>query len=382
MADSLPGGGSTADLGVDPETAALIDSFFEDTQGDSIETQTDTGFTYVHGKDAVSDVQAGLLPNHEGAIGTVKSGKILVDVETEAGTGFLETGNDDMDQQQADAFIDRKLDEVFGKEDPAADPAVPSARSTIKKQFDDVLKELGAEQGVKVDLRIVTLTKKDVTGQEGSGSNKVVFKVRNDAVDGGNETVDGGGTPDPVPATAKVFGFNMGDLEGGELEVAGIQGGVFQGSGKIRTSADDNTNNSFKGSFGNQDIDGGLGDDRIDGGEGDDIVSGGQGNDYVTGGSGNDILSGGEGDDTFGFYAGGNFRVTDFGNGGDKFNFNFAGLNSVEQLAAVVSGVNTSIDPETGQVVTTVEFGGAGSITLVGVDLASLTPDMFTFGEG
>lgn len=111
-----------------------------------------------------------------------------------------------------------------------------------------------------------------------------------------------------------------------------------------------------------------AGDDILTGGGGDDQLEGGGENDTLEGAAGNDILYGGSGSDLFLFSgAFGADIISDFGTGpdgdGDSLQFSETAFTSSETLlaAAVQNGRNTVID-----------FGEGNSITLVGVDVATL----------
>lgn len=175
-------------------------------------------------------------------------------------------------------------------------------------------------------------------------------------------------------------------------------------------------NDHITGSYGDDTLFGGDGDDtliggysgdhgdRMYGGAGNDVISGGpfstfigdggDGNDSIygsaslmDGGAGDDLLSvtlryggdttvtGGDGNDTFQFYADNghalNATITDFGQGHDAINLDAVPNNiSFEQfLDRYVSqdGTNTVIHVDT------------TTITLVGVDMTTLTADQFHF---
>ena len=111
-------------------------------------------------------------------------------------------------------------------------------------------------------------------------------------------------------------------------------------------------------------------DNRLDGGAGNDTVNGGAGDDILEGGAGNDVLTGGAGADVFTFSPGaGEDRITDFDPAEDTLrlvaasdgSFGFADLAAL-RAAAVVENGNLVIGFP----------GGAGEITLTGVDDASL----------
>ncbi|XSC45562.1 Ig-like domain-containing protein [Bradyrhizobium sp. RDT10] len=127
---------------------------------------------------------------------------------------------------------------------------------------------------------------------------------------------------------------------------------------------------------GNDFVFGGSGKDILRGEAGRDILFGENGNDTLAGGQGNDQLFGGQGNDTFVFQRGdGRDLVFDFQSGAgsdDVIQLDaaaFADFNALMQSGAVS---NTQIGTEIG-------YSDGSSITLVGVDKATLTVDDFRF---
>ncbi|MBR1212311.1 choice-of-anchor I family protein [Bradyrhizobium sp. JYMT SZCCT0180] len=121
---------------------------------------------------------------------------------------------------------------------------------------------------------------------------------------------------------------------------------------------------------------GGLGNDILRGEAGRDLLFGEDGNDTLAGGRGNDQLFGGLGNDTFIFQQGdGRDLAFDFKSG--------AGSDDVLQLdasafadfnALMASGAVTN-----SQIGTEIEYTDGSSITLIGVNKATLTVDDFRF---
>ncbi|KRQ97736.1 choice-of-anchor I family protein [Bradyrhizobium valentinum] len=127
---------------------------------------------------------------------------------------------------------------------------------------------------------------------------------------------------------------------------------------------------------GNDFVFGGAGKDILRGEAGRDILFGENGNDTLAGGRGNDQLYGGQGNDTFVFQRGdGRDLVFDFQSGAgsdDVIQLDaaaFADFNALMQSGAVS---NTQIGTE-------IEYSDGSSITLVGVNKATLTVDDFRF---
>jgi Ca2+-binding RTX toxin-like protein len=121
---------------------------------------------------------------------------------------------------------------------------------------------------------------------------------------------------------------------------------------------------------------GGSGKDILRGEAGRDILFGENGNDTLAGGQGNDQLFGGAGNDTFVFQQGdGRDLVFDFKSG--------AGSEDVVQLdAAAFADFNALMQSgavSDTQLGTEIGYADGSSITLVGVNKASLTVDDFRF---
>jgi VCBS repeat-containing protein len=127
---------------------------------------------------------------------------------------------------------------------------------------------------------------------------------------------------------------------------------------------------------GNDFVFGGSGRDILRGEAGRDVLFGENGNDTLAGGQGNDQLYGGAGNDTFVFQRGdGRDLVFDFEAGAgsdDVIQLDaavFADFNALMQSSAVS---NTAIGAE-------IAYNDGSSITLIGVNKASLTVDDFRF---
>jgi Ca2+-binding RTX toxin-like protein len=135
-------------------------------------------------------------------------------------------------------------------------------------------------------------------------------------------------------------------------------------------------NDIVNGGAGNDIVFGGSGNDTLRGEAGRDTLFGENGNDTLAGGQGNDTLSGGQGNDTFVFQRGdGRDLVLDFQSGAgsdDVIQLDasvFADFNALMQSGAVS---NTQIGAE-------IHYNDGSSITLVGVNKATLTVDDFRF---
>lgn len=149
---------------------------------------------------------------------------------------------------------------------------------------------------------------------------------------------------------------------------------VHGGSGGDWVVGGQNDDSLF-GDEGHDVVYGNLGADTCEGGVGNDWVRGGQGHDMLRGGDGDDFMSGDRGDDTL-----------TGGAGADRFHsFGEAGLDRIEDFSLVegdhlnlLAGTTYTLSQSGADVL--VSLGGGGQVTLVGVQLSSLTGDWLTVG--
>ena len=192
----------------------------------------------------------------------------------------------------------------------------------------------------------------------------------------GADILDGGDGTDAVSYASNSADIEIdletgtgkgGDAEGDVLiNIEGIVGG--QGNDRLTGS---NKDNILSGFWGNDRLDGGEGDDGLAGSLGNDTLNGGSGNDRLNGGDDDDILTGGSGNDLFRFRPdNGSDRITDFGTGNDRLQFEdglFADLEAVIAAASNTDDGNLEI-----------KLSDTGTLTLEGVTLAALTADTVT----
>jgi Ca2+-binding RTX toxin-like protein len=117
-----------------------------------------------------------------------------------------------------------------------------------------------------------------------------------------------------------------------------------------------------------------VGNDTLVGSAIADVIIALGGNDILTGLVGNDLPTGGAGSDTFVFSRGGRADIiTDFMAGVDVIDLRaFAGLGYANLADVSLHSMQTGAD-------LTINLGGANSIQLIGVNLASLHADDFAF---
>ncbi|WP_430229610.1 calcium-binding protein [Nitrosomonas communis] len=172
------------------------------------------------------------------------------------------------------------------------------------------------------------------------------------------------------------LGFGSGGFSENDLLIIGDEtDNVMEGGSGHDEIEGEAGNDTLTGGAGNDTLDGDDGNDVLDGQEDTDKLFGGAGDDILLAGHGHDQLTGGSGSDTFGFYALGHFRVTDFTIGQDRLFFDSEklGINSLEQLVPFITNINQRTDG------VKVEFGSEASIDLVGINLNDITADMVVF---
>ncbi|QDL91194.1 hypothetical protein FDP22_04990 [Paroceanicella profunda] len=149
---------------------------------------------------------------------------------------------------------------------------------------------------------------------------------------------------------------------------------VMRGRGGDDMLSGGDGNDRLMGNNGDDWLYGGNGRDWLYGGAGNDLLFGGAGRDVITGGAGDDRLAGGGNVDIFVFDTSdtGNDRIVDFNAAvGDVIAYEAGQFDDFAdvQAAAVQVGDNTVINDDSGN-----------RLVLLGVDVADLGADNFTFG--
>lgn len=216
--------------------------------------------------------------------------------------------------------------------------------------------------------------------------------------DGGNDTLSGGSGNDLL-----FGGSGADDISGGSGEDV-LHGGsgndVMNGNSGNDTLYGESGADTLTGHAGNDSLFGGDGADKLVGGGGDDILSGGahndkiyggtgadimlggDGNDYLTGSSGNDIINGGAGNDKLRGGSGEDTFIFNF-NDGDLGSDRIYDFDSLDTLSFVNSEYSEFADmadfiSQSGNDVV-IDFGDQCTITIHGINLASLSEDNFIF---
>ncbi|MGF6691720.1 Ca2+-binding RTX toxin-like protein [Metapseudomonas resinovorans] len=165
-------------------------------------------------------------------------------------------------------------------------------------------------------------------------------------------------------------------LEGDDSLDGGLGNDLLQGGQGSDSLTGGTGNDRLEGDEGDDSLSGGSGDDLLQGGDGADVLRGETGNDVLVGGAGNDLMDGGSGSDIFQFSAGfGHDQII-------GFDSNPAGGQDVLDISALgISAANFAASVAiSGTVAQTTLTIGADSITLVGVNVATVNQADFVLG--
>ena len=222
---------------------------------------------------------------------------------------------------------------------------------------------------IEDDANIVNGTEGDDTLLEGAAGSQRINGL------GGDDFLLGRADADILDGGAGVdwavypSGFEIEiDLETGTATGGTAEGDVLisienilGGTGDDRFTGN-NKDNLLRGQTGN---------DTLDGGAGNDFLRGDPDDDSLIGGHGDDILNGGSGNDLFRFRPdNGSDRITDFGSGDDRLQFElglFADLEAVRAAARDTDDGNLEIT-----------LSETETLTLLGASLAALTAETVT----
>jgi serralysin len=230
------------------------------------------------------------------------------------------------------------------------------------------------------------------------GDDKLYGGTENDKLvgDAGNDILDGGDGVD------ELIGGAGADTEYGGLGNDYVEGGdgvdtMYGGDGNDTMLGDletvaggddimfgDAGDDIMLGYIGNDTMNGGDGNDRLYGVYDNDTIDGGAGNDDVYGGAGNDILTGGAGiDQLFGGAGNDDFRWAATGFNVENIWDFTGGLGASDRLVFATSLFANEADVRAHAVFssgnTTITATDGGTIVLVGVNIANLVSDDFTF---
>lgn len=185
---------------------------------------------------------------------------------------------------------------------------------------------------------------------------------------GGDDALEGGSGNDTLIGDAATL---AGNARGGDDYVDGGRGDdTLYGDAVEMTGTAQGGDDNIQGGRGNDTLYGDAATMAAGTQGGDDYLVGGRGNDRLIGGSGDDFMEGGRGNDTFVFGP----------NSGDDIVWDFGQINRSNDTLDV-SGFgftalsDFSVTDVWGDAI--IEFNSEDSVTLVGVDAASLTADDF-----
>lgn len=322
MADSLVGAIYDS---IDDASKAFLDTVMAGVEADTVETTTfpDDAGVVVTGTGSMGEKQTVLIAN-DAIETTVDDGVFSATVQAPAKVRIQMEGiAEKTTADEASSYMQGLVDIAIPPDTADANPAAKAQADSIKTAVEVAAAKVQGDAVVKVihvDASSVAAGEKAIIDMSGSSSEQM------------NALVLGGSNA--------------------EVVLKGTDAVVVVGEGKVQV--DNPAGAIVVGDNANQDI------------------SGGSGNDTLVGGSGNDTLTGGDGSDAFGFIGIGHFTISGFGSG-DSLNFDVEGINSLEDLIPLVTGV---VESESG---VTFQFGESASITLLGVTAADVTADMVLF---
>lgn len=331
MASSLLG----ADFdGLSVEAQALVDSVMGDTVGGEL-TEVDVGDagTLLVGTGADGVTQGVIFPSGTGAAitGEVTAGALQVSIALPANlTVAFEALPASASPEEGESYLLALIEEAYGSGGDAA------GKQALINAVTAVFSTLGVD-ATSVKVSVVFLSSGN-TAPAVTSDTDVVFT----------------GTGD----SSEVLAFVMDQLSPGKtLVLEGIASSVIVGNGTVQLAGFASA--VVAGNLGNQDI------------------TGSTGNDTLVGGGGNDTLAGGEGADVFGInVASGSLVLRDFSLSEDKLAFDFADINSWNDLLPYFTGLEVEGND------TTANFGDYYSITFVGVAPEELTTSFLQFNLG
>lgn len=190
--------------------------------------------------------------------------------------------------------------------------------------------------------------------------------------DDGNDFLAGGEQADVLTGGAgadSLYGGNGLDLLNG-----GKDNDYLSGEAGTDTLNGDIGDDTLIGGSDNDTLNGGVGNDTLYGGRENDVLNGGGGDDRLSGDLGDDTLTGGSETDTFVFSgAFGADVVTDFDVASLTEVISFQSVTGFVDFASMMaSAVQSGAD-------VIIDAGAANTVTLLGVNLASLTTNDFLF---
>ncbi|MGZ5014424.1 MAG: hypothetical protein ACXV8U_01445 [Methylobacter sp.] len=333
MADSLVGAVQDSSLGQSTKDILTTVLTNIDTTNTPTSVTSVGGTTLVQGNAADGQFVSALVPSTSSVNGTVNSGNFVADVTLPAGTGLLLQGlADTTNASGAGTYFNTLINSALPS--TSTDSTVIDQRTSLQNAVSIVTN--GSGDGQNVTVRLVNVV--DNTSHSGTG-----------------EVVINGQGSGSTPGLTNIVAVNTTGLSSNQtLVLENIPRSVIVGSGSVELRG--NTGGLVVGDNSNQ---------RIVGGAGADTLVGGGGSDTLVGGSG--------GNNLFGFNSAGHYTVTDFTPGSDRLAFSIPGVTNINQLASLITSVDTSGGS------TTYNFGPTASITLTGVSSNQVLADMIQF---
>lgn len=330
-------GGTYSDLS--PGTQQLLDAVFGDTVGGVVQTTNLGSGTLITGTGAGGVMQGAVVSaSGQAVVGEIAGDNLTLSIALPANVQLAFEGPAGaVSADVANTYLSNLVNAAFPS--TSTDPGVAQARASLVAAIDALTQSLtGGSTPGSVTLRIVAFTESGGSSNvRAVGSNEVLFEANSQA------------------GTSELLTFLTAALGNKTLVLKNVKAALIAGDATVRV---DNAEGSF--------VSGDVTNQRI---------TGGVGNDTLVGGGGNDTLTGGNGNDVFGVnLLAGNLTITDFNVAHDKLAFTVPGISNLSDLAPHFTGL--TVDQADSS---TLHFGSAMSITLVGVSAEQLTVDLLKF---
>lgn len=340
-----------------PQSNNLLNSLFGGTDPETIvQTELDNGTQAFVGINSDGEVSVAIIPSLTGTtVGTVTDAGLALTVSLPADFGVAASGINNANPADTSTFLNNIIEAYLPG---GGSPATTALANSLFNSVSNVTAGLTQAGANDIILRLIELLRgKSGDGAELSADELGSFQQVLALLDSEGEYpgIDSLVGADHILLDAgsssgtQLFAINLAGADGRTLGLLNVEAAVLAASGTVKV--EDNTPIYIASDNSAQSI------------------SGGGGNDTLVG-TGNDTLAGGAGSDVFGFSGAGKYVITDFNKTADSFAFDFAGVETIDQLKALVTGVLK------GPVSTTYVFGPDTSITLVGVTPSEVTAEM------
>ncbi len=219
----------------------------------------------------------------------------------------------------------------------------------------------------------------DITG--GGGKDRIGGGTGNDSLWGGadGDTIWGGNGDDQIGGGG---GDDVAYGGNGNDQIQGWTGNdTLKGAAGNDTLIGDSGDDELTGGNGSDYIDAGSDNDTVYAGSGNDVLLGLEGQDDLWGGIGSDTLDGGAGNDTLRGGPDANADVFVFSEGTDiAFEFGTGDVVDLSGVAGITDFADLQANHLSGAINAVIDDGEGNTLTLMGVDSATLDASDFLFG--